>query len=222
MDENLSIEENYKKISRALPSRVNLLAVTKGRGVIQVEAVIRVGAKIIGENYVDEAEEKFRVIGRKAGWHLIGHLQSNKIKKAVPIFDMIETLDSLKLAELLNKECQRNRKIMPVLIEVNSAAEPQKYGLMPDRVADFLEAIRKFNNLKPMGLMTMGPAVDDPEEIRPFFKRTRQIFDRIAVDFPEKDDWIYLSMGMSNTYKIALEEGANIVRIGTAIFGPRQ
>jgi len=216
------IEENLKNILKELPVGVELVVAGKERSIQEVAAAVEAGAKIIGENYVKEAKEKFDAIGRKVRWHLIGHLQRNKAKHAVKIFDMIETLDSLELAQVLDKECKSLGKIMPVLIEVNSAAEPQKYGILPQGIKSFLEKILPFNNLKPMGLMTMGPFLDEIEKIRPFFKKTKELFDELKSDYGDKLEWRYLSMGMSDSYKIAIEEGANIVRIGTAIFGPRK
>lgn len=218
------IKSNVEKLLKELndlPGDIKLLAATKDRNTFQMNAALEAGVKIVGENYVNEAEEKFKVLGKKFEWHLIGHLQSNKVKEAVKIFDMIETLDSEKLARRLNEECKKSGKIMPVLIEVNSANEAQKHGLSPNRVEDFLKEILKFDNLKPMGLMTMGPFTSNSEEIRPFFRKTKEIFNKIKGDYSDKLPWIYLSMGMSDTYKIALEEGSNIIRIGTGIFGPR-
>ncbi|MBU2103024.1 MAG: YggS family pyridoxal phosphate-dependent enzyme [Candidatus Omnitrophota bacterium] len=215
------IFDTTKKIVSQLPSGVSLVAATKTRVVAEIEEAIAAGVAAIGENYVQEAQEKFSVIGNKVKWHLIGHLQKNKAKFAVKVFDMIETLDSVELAGALNKECKKINKIMPVLIEVNSACEPQKAGVLPDRVQDLLCGVACFGNIKVMGLMTMGPLMDEPEVMRPFFKKTKEIFDAIRADYPSNEEWKYLSMGMSDSYKIAIEEGANIVRVGTAIFGRR-
>ena len=176
---------------------------------------------IVGENYVKEAQEKFAVLSNKAKWHFIGHLQKNKVKSGVKIFDMIETLDSLALAEILDKECKKINKVMPVLIEVNSAGEPQKQGVLAEDVERLLDQVLQFANLKPMGLMTMGPWLDNPQELRPFFKKTKDLFDKIKGSYQGKLEWVYLSMGMSASYRVAIEEGANLVRIGTAIFGER-
>ncbi|MDP2922316.1 MAG: YggS family pyridoxal phosphate-dependent enzyme [Candidatus Omnitrophota bacterium] len=216
------IEDNLRKILAELPPGIELVVAAKARIALEIERAISAGAKIIGENYVKEAQEKISVIGSKAKWHLFGHLQKNKAKLAVKIFDMIETLDSEELAEALDKECKKINKIMPVLIEVNSASEVQKAGVLPDRVEYFVKEILRFENLKLQGLMTMGPLVDNPEEIRPFFRKTKEIFDKIKNIYGNSLDWKYLSMGMSDTYKIAIEEGANMVRIGTAIFGKRE
>ncbi len=138
------------------------------------------------------------------------------------LFDLFETLDSLELASVLDKECKKIDKLMPVLIEINSAAEPQKTGVLAQDSKEFLEKLLGFPNLKPMGLMTMGPWLDDPKDLRPYFKKTKQLFDEIGQDYGSRLSWQYLSMGMSSSWKIAIEEGANLVRIGTAIFGERK
>jgi pyridoxal phosphate enzyme (YggS family) len=216
------IKENVRKILEDLPKHIELVAATKERGVSEIKEAIEAGIKIIGENYVKEAEEKFKAIGNGVRWHLIGHLQKNKVKRAVKIFDMIETLDSVELAEILDKECRKINKIMPVLIEINSAKEPQKSGVFPENAESFVSDVMAFDNLKLMGLMTIGPLVGEPQIIRSFFKKTKEIFDNIEGLYGGKLEWKYLSMGMSDTYKIALEEGANIIRIGTTIFGPRK
>lgn len=215
------IKENLSKILTELSPDIKLVVATKARTISEIEEAILSGISIIGENYVKEAQDKFKIIGNKVDWHLLGHLQKNKAKIAVKIFNMIETLDSKELAETLDKECKKINKIMPVLIEVNSANEAQKSGVLPDKVKEFLKSILEFNNLKPQGLMTMGPLVDNPESLRPFFKKTKEVFDKIGGIYGSNLDWKYLSMGMSDSYRIAIEEGANMVRIGTAIFGKR-
>lgn len=216
------IENNVKKIIEELPQGVNLIAASKERDIHQIEKAILAGVRIVGENYVREAREKFEIIGRKVKWHFIGHLQKNKAKIAVEMFDMIESLDSLSLADALNRECGKVNKIMPVLIEVNSASEVQKYGVLPEDARKFLNEILNFKNLKPAGLMTMGPWIERAEDLRPYFKKTKDLFDSIKGSYGDKVGWDYLSMGMSGSYKVAIEEGSNMVRIGTAIFGERK
>ncbi|MEI8350602.1 MAG: YggS family pyridoxal phosphate-dependent enzyme [Candidatus Omnitrophota bacterium] len=215
------IKENIKNILQQLPVGVELVVAAKGRGIAEVEEVISSGANIIGENYVQEAAKKFAVIGRKARWHCIGHLQRNKVKLAVQIFDVIETLDSFELAVLLDNECKKINKIMSVLLEVNSGDEKQKNGITFEALDDFIAKVTPLSHIKAMGLMTMGPLVSNPEAMRPFFRKTKETFLKIKNGCSQPADWKYLSMGMSDTYRIAIEEGANIVRIGTAIFGPR-
>ncbi len=212
------IRERLRRILEGLPEGVEMVVATKGRGIEQVEEAILAGAKIIGENYVQEAEEKFKVIGKRVSWHLLGHLQKNKVKKAVKIFDMIETLDSLGLAEVLDKESRRINKLTPVLIEINSAKEPQKTGIFPEDLDDLVRKLLDFKNLSLEGLMTMGPLVKEPERTRPFFRATFVLFEKIKRTYPQLCRWRFLSMGMSDTYKIAIEERANLVRIGRAIF----
>ncbi|MCF7894610.1 MAG: YggS family pyridoxal phosphate-dependent enzyme, partial [Candidatus Omnitrophica bacterium] len=185
-----------------------------------IEKTIEAGVKIIGENYLKQAKLNYNIIGNKARWHFIGHLQKNKVRKAVKIFDMIETVDSLELAEIINKECKRINKVMPVLIEVNSASEPQKFGIVLEDVVKFKEELGQFSYLEVCGLMTMGPFLKDSQKLRPYFKQTKEIFDQI-YNKCQDSRWRYLSMGMSSSYKIAIDEGANMVRVGTAIFGPR-
>ena len=216
------IKENSQKILKELPKGIELVAAAKERSAAEVAEVLGAGVKIVGENYVKEAQEKFAVLGNKAKWHFIGHLQKNKVKKAVKIFDMIETLDTLALAEILDKECKEVGKTMPILIEVNSASESQKQGVLVENVEVLLGQILQFDNLKPMGLMTMGPWLDNPQELRPFFKKTKDLFDKIKGIYQGKLEWVYLSMGMSSSYRVAIEEGANLVRVGTALFGERK
>ena len=216
------IKDNAKKILEELPEGVELVAATKERSAAEISEALEAGVKIVGENYVNEAQEKFAALGNKVKWHFIGHLQKNKVKKGVKIFDMIETLDSLALAKILDEECKKINKVMPVLIEVNSANEPQKQGVLVEGVERLLDQILGFANLKPMGLMTMGPWLDNPQELRPFFKKTKDLFDKIKGNYQGKLELVYLSMGMSSSYRIAIEEGANLVRVGTALFGERR
>ena len=216
-----SITENVKKILQELPEGVKLVAAAKTRTAEEIEEAIRAGIEIIGENYVQEAEEAFKSVKEKAEWHFIGHLQKNKINKVIRIFDMVETVDSVELAKELDKRCGRIGRIMPVLIEVNSGKEPQKSGVMPEDVEKVIREIAVLKNIRILGLMTMGPRMGKAEEFRPYFKVTKGIFDRIKELNIPNVEMRYLSMGMSNSYKVAIEEGANIVRIGTKLFGER-
>ena len=215
------IEENINKILSELPEGVELVGAAKTRSPEEILEAIEAGLEIFGQNYVQEAERAFEVIGGKAKWHMIGHLQSNKAKKAVKIFDMIETVDSLKLAKAIDKACHNIEKVMPVLIEINSGEEPQKAGVMPEEVIPLIKDMSELKHIKIVGLMTMGPFSGDPEDARPYFQKTKRIFEEIKkMDLPGVE-MRYLSMGMSNSYKVALEEGASLVRIGTKIFGER-
>ncbi len=216
------IEENVKRIISELPAGVDLVAAAKTRTPDEIRRAVDAGIRIIGENYVQEAEEAFAALGRIARWHFIGHLQKNKVKKAVPIFDMIETVDSVKLAELIDRECAKLDKTMPVLIEVNSGREPQKSGVLPEEAERLIRDLSKISHIQVRGLMTMGPRFGDPELARPYFQETKRLFNRLSQLDLDNVEMRYLSMGMSNTYKIAIEEGANMVRIGTKIFGKRE
>lgn len=215
------IKENVRELLKELPPGVELVAAAKQQPPEKILAAIEAGIRIIGENYVQEAAEAFLVIGKKVQWSFIGHLQKNKVKKAMEIFDIIETVDSLELAAEINKRCAALGKIMPVLIEVNSGREPQKFGALPEEVEPLARAITGLPNLKLRGLMTMGPFEGDPEEARPYFRLTRQLFEQLkALNLPGAELNI-LSMGMTNSYRVAIEEGATRVRLGTRIFGPR-
>jgi len=216
------IEENLKEILAELPEGVELVGAGKTRTPQEILAGVDAGLKIIGENYVQEADKAFQVIGNRARWHMIGHLQSNKAKKAARIFDMIETVDSVKLARAIDKACDETGRTMQVLIEINSGEEPQKAGVMPAEALALVRDLQGFRNIRIMGLMTMGPPAGDPEASRPFFRRTREIFEKIKKMHLPGVEMRYLSMGMSNSYRVAVEEGANMVRIGTKLFGSRE
>jgi len=217
----MGIKENVQQLLNELPSGVELVAAAKDRTAEEVLQAVEAGIEIVGENYVQEAEKAYGVVGNRAKWHMIGHLQKNKVKKAVALFDMIETVDSVDLAREIDKRCAKIGKVMPVLVEVNSGREEQKSGVLPENAEPLIKEISSLPNIKVMGLMTMGPRFGNPEDSRPYFVITREIFDRIkALKLPNVE-MRYLSMGMTNSYHIALEEGANLVRIGTKIFGQR-
>jgi pyridoxal phosphate enzyme (YggS family) len=217
----VTIKQNVQHLLRELPDRVQLVAAAKTREPREILEAVTAGATIIGENYVQEAARAHEVVGNKAKWHFIGHLQKNKVKKAVEIFDMIETTDSIEIAREIDKRCAQIGKTMPVLIEINSGRENQKAGVFPENAEQLIAEMATLQNIRVMGLMTMGPRFGNPEDSRPYFVETRKIFDRIKkLNLPHVD-MKYLSMGMTNSYQIALEEGANIVRIGSQIFGER-
>lgn len=211
-----------KAILKELPPRVRLVAAAKARTPQEILRAVEAGVRTVGENYVQEARQARQVVGDRVKWHFIGHLQRNKVKKAVEIFDMIETVDSVRLAEEIDKRCARRGQIMPVLIEINSGREAQKYGVLPEDTEDFLIEISSFKNILIQGLMTMGPFAGDPEDARPYFVETRNLFKKMKALHLEGVEMKYLSMGMTNSYRVAVEEGANMVRIGTKIFGPRE
>jgi pyridoxal phosphate enzyme (YggS family) len=215
------IRDNVESILNELPPGVELVAAAKTRTPAEVLEAVDAGVKIIGMNYVQEAAAAFALVGRRAKWHFIGHLQKNKVKRAVEIFDVIETVDSADLAEEIYKRCRQADKVMPVLIEINSGREEQKFGVFPEKAAGLVEAISSLPGIKVAGLMTMGPFTGDPEDARPYFIETRKAFDEIKERNIPGADMKYLSMGMTNSYRVAIEEGANLVRIGTKIFGER-
>ncbi|MBN1146599.1 MAG: YggS family pyridoxal phosphate-dependent enzyme [Anaerolineales bacterium] len=215
------IREAVERILETIPSGVLLLAAAKTRSLEEVEAVISAGVTHIGYNYVQEGLPIIQAIGERATWHMIGHLQQNKAKITAKHFDMIETVDSWRLAQALERHCADLGKTMPVLIEINSGREANKTGVWPAEVNGLVQQISELKHIHVQGLMTMGPRFGDPEDSRPYYQATREAFERLsALDLPNVD-MRYLSMGMSNSYRIAIEEGANIIRIGSQIFGER-
>ncbi len=217
----MSIAENVRQILAELPAGVELVAAAKTRAPQEILEAVGAGIRIIGENYVQEAENAYRVIGNRAAWHFIGHLQRNKVKKAVAFFDMIETVDSIEIAGEIDKRCGEIGKVMPVLVEINSGREAPKAGVYPENTEKLIAAMAALPNIRVMGLMTMGTAAGGTEELRANFRETRRVFERLQpIDQPNLE-MKYLSMGMTDSYRIALEEGANIVRIGSKIFGAR-
>ncbi len=217
----MTIEQNVQRILSGLPNGIELVAAAKTRRPEEILEAVEAGVKIVGENYVQEAERAYKAIGNKAKWHLIGHLQKNKAKRAAKIFDMIETIDSVEIAKELDKRCAQIGKVMPVLVEINSGREEQKSGALPESAEQLIKEISSFQNIRVMGLMTMGPRSGNPEDSKPYFVETRKIFEKIRKLNLPNVEMKYLSMGMTNSYQIALEEGASMVRIGTRIFGER-
>jgi PLP dependent protein len=228
-----SLSENLAEVQRRIAKacervgrhsdEVKLVAVSKTHPAQAVREAIAVGCTVFGENKVQEAGDKIAEIGRNAAeWHLIGHLQSNKARKAVQLFDVIHSLDSVELAERLERVCkEENRSELKVFAQVDLAGEETKSGVAEDHLAAMVEFLQKCERLKFSGLMILPPYFDDPEAARPFFVRLREIRDRLASQgaFATADG--ELSMGMSHDFEVAIEEGATIVRVGTAIFGKR-
>ncbi len=214
------ISGNVARILAELPTGVSLVAAAKTRLPGEVLEAVAAGVTAIGENYIQEAERVRGAVGEgRACWHLIGHLQRNKVARAVRVFDVIETVDSTVIAAAIDDACSRIGKVMPVLVEVNSGREPGKFGVLPEAVIDLVGEVSSFPGIEVVGLMTMGPA--DLTVVRPGFTETRRLFDEIAALQLPQVTMELLSMGMSASYRIAIEEGANLVRIGTAIFGER-
>jgi len=222
---NTTVTDNFKCLRASIPPEVELVTAAKTRTPDEVHEIIAAGARVIGENYVQEAERIQAALGRTARevrWHMIGHLQRNKVRSAVELFDMIETVDSDRLAREIDRRCRPLGKIMPILVEINSGREPQKTGVMPEEAVDLVREISSLEHIRVTGLMTMGPRFGDPEDSRPYFQVTRKLFEQIRSLSLSRVDCRHLSMGMTNSYRIAIEEGSTMVRVGTAIFGPRE
>ncbi len=216
-----NIRDNVHRILDELGPNVKLVAAVKGRTAAEVEEAIQAGVTVIGHNYVQEAEAMRAQVGEEAEWHMIGHLQRNKAKTAVAIFDMIETLDSARLARALDRRGAAIDAVIPALIEVNSGRESSKTGVLPQGLDELVRVVSELENVQIEGLMTMGPRFGDPEDSRPYFRITRESFERLAGDAPAGVRMRVLSMGMSNSWRQAVQEGSNMVRIGTEIFGAR-
>ena len=217
------IKQNIARLLAELPEGVELVAAAKTRTPEDVLEAVQAGIKIIGENYVQEARMAYELVGNKAKWHFIGTLQKHNVRrKVVEMFDMIETIDSLGIATEVNTRCAQIGKVMPVLIEINSGREPQKSGVFPENTEHLMREISSLANVKIMGLLTMGPRFGNPEDARPYFVETRKIFESTRIAELFNVDMRYLSMGMSNSYQVAIDEGANMVRIGTQLFGDRK
>jgi pyridoxal phosphate enzyme (YggS family) len=198
------------------------VAVSKTVAAERVHSAIAAGVTILGENYIQEARDKFNALyDQGAAWHFIGHLQSNKAKYAVRIFDLIHSVDSLKLATALNKEAAKRGKVQEVLIQVNLSGETTKSGISADGVAPLLEDVAELDHIRIRGLMTMPPFFDDPQRARPFFEELAALRDRLGRNPTANADLVELSMGMTGDFEVAIKAGATLVRVGTAIFGER-
>ena len=217
-----SITERAKRILATVPEGVLVVAAAKTRTPEEVAAAIEAGVRAVGHNYVQEAERMVEALGRPAAWHMIGHVQRNKAKKVAALFDVVETLDSMRLADALERHCAAMDKVLPVLIEINSGREASKTGVPPEKVGPLAEHVSRLPHLRLQGLMTMGPRFGNPEDARSYFVQTRETFERLAQANIPNVEMRCLSMGMSNSYRVALEEGANVVRLGTILFGERE
>jgi pyridoxal phosphate enzyme (YggS family) len=223
------IEENLLRVmeriekaaqkARRNPNEIRLVAVSKTVEAARIKEAIEAGVSILGENYIQEAQKKIEEIGRPVSWHFIGHLQSNKAKYAIRLFDMVHSLDSIPLAEELNRRAEQADRVIKVLVEVNLSKEATKFGTDEEMVLNLAKRVQNLNHLSFEGLMTMPPYFDSPEMSRPYYIALRELKQRmVKAGIPMKE----LSMGMSNDFEIAIEEGATYVRVGTAIFGPRE
>ena len=223
----MNITENYQRLRRDIPEHVTIVLAAKTRTPDDVLEVIAASATDIGENYVQEAETMQQALGdaaRSVRWHMIGALQTNKINKALPLFDVFQTIDSLEKAQAFETRAARFGRVWPVYLEVNIAAETSKAGMPPEyaQIEQLARHMAQFEHLRVEGIMTMGMFTPEPEDSRPYFRAARQMFDRLgALDLPNVT-MKTLSMGMSDSYQVAIEEGANMVRLGTIVFGARQ
>jgi pyridoxal phosphate enzyme (YggS family) len=222
-----TIAENLKDVTRRIArsceksgrpaDAVKLVCVTKEADLAEIEEVLALGVKDIGENRVQNALAKYMAIDGRAVWHLIGHLQTNKVSHVVRIFSLIHSVDSLRLVEAIDREAKKISKVQNVLIQVNTSGEASKFGMLPDEVRPFFEKAALYANINIAGLMTMAPEVEDPEEARPCFRRLRELRDELQSHQPSTISY-QLSMGMSNDFEVAVEEGSSLVRVGRAIF----
>ncbi|PIU83214.1 MAG: YggS family pyridoxal phosphate-dependent enzyme [Elusimicrobia bacterium CG06_land_8_20_14_3_00_38_11] len=214
------IEKAKNKVG--LKKDIKLVAVTKTVPIDKIIEAIGRGITIIGENRIQEAEKKFREFPEtvKVEKHLIGHLQTNKVKKAVELFDLIQSVDSIYLLEEINRQAEKIKKIQECFIEIKVSQEKTKYGLNPTELEGFMVKAEELKNIKITGLMAIAPYFENPELVRPYFHRAKEIFEQVRSHFLiPASDFPILSMGMTGDFEIAIEEGSNMVRIGTGIFG---
>ncbi len=225
LEENLkTVEEKIKEACTAAGrdrDEVTLIAVSKTKPVDTLKEAYDLGIRIFGENKVQELVDKYDALPKDIHWHMIGHLQRNKVKYIIDKVDLIHSVDSIRLAEAIEKEAAKRGLIVNILIEVNVAGEESKFGLAPEQVDSFIESVAQFKHIQVKGLMTIAPFVENPEENRPVFARLK----KLSVDIRKKNvdnvNVSILSMGMTNDYQTAIEEGATMVRVGTGIFGER-
>lgn len=214
------IEAAKRRAGRS--DEVEIVAVTKTHPAAVIEAMLWLGVRRIGENRVQELEQKVREVGRDgAEWHLIGHLQRNKVRKALPLFDLIHSIDSVRLAQELSKEAERAGVEVKGLVQVNASGEESKHGFSVDEAVDAVGEIVALPGLRIQGLMTMAPFTSDEATLRSTFASARRLFERCASEVAGFEP-VHLSMGMSNDFEIAVEEGATLVRLGTILFGERE
>ena len=216
------IRENVERLLIEIPPSVAIVAACKTRSITEVNAAFEAGLRHFGHNYVQEAQAMHAQSTFKAEWHLIGHLQRNKAEDAVQLFNRIDSVDSIRLVQELEKNCVKYEKVIPVLIEVNSGREENKSGALAENIEELAAFISHQPHLHLEGLMTMGPRSGDPQESRPYFVETRRLFEHLASLNLANTSMRYLSMGMSNSYQVAIQEGATMIRLGTVIFGERK
>ncbi len=225
----VNIKENLQRVQERIaqaackvgrsPEEITLVVVSKKQSLEKIRQAADAGASVFGENYVQEAQEKIPLLGSPAEWHLIGHLQSNKVKFVVPLFTMIHTVDSLDLARVISQRAGMEGKIQQILIQVNVAEEESKSGTSQDAALELAGKVSELPHISLEGLMTVPPFLDDPDQVRPYFVRLRDLRDKLNRYLPAP--LRHLSMGMSHDFEVAIEESATLVRVGSAIFGPR-
>jgi len=224
------IAENLKSVRQRIakcceksernPGDVTLICVTKEASIDEAGEILSLGARDLGENRVRELAAKQQVLGDRAAWHLVGHLQTNKVRDAVKIASLIHSVDSARLAKEIDKEASKVKKVQDILIQVNTSGERSKFGVSPEGVIGLLKEVVLYHNINIKGLMTIAPEVDNPELARPFFRALRELRDKIINWQLATGNW-QLSMGMTNDFEVAIEEGSTMVRVGRAIFGDK-
>ncbi len=218
--------ENIRTVARRCgredPSSIRLLAASKSQGIAEIRAAAEAGIRLFGENYVQEAKSKTSAIDQKVEWHMIGHLQRNKVKAALDLFSLIQSLDSVELARELDKEGKKRGRMVRTFVEVNLGGEESKSGIDKDKVASLLREVENLSHLNVEGLMTIPPFREEPEAMRPYFREFKELQTELKGLKIPNVDLKELSMGMTHDYPIAIEEGATLVRVGTAIFGARR
>lgn len=224
LDNFKEVEENIREACERVgrdPDEVTLIAVSKTKPVEMLQEAYDFGTRIFGENKVQEIVEKYEALPKDIHWHMIGHLQRNKVKYIIDKVELIHSVDSVRLAETIEKEAAKKGLTARILLEVNVAEEESKFGLKVDEVEDVIEKISEFSHIKVCGLMTIAPFVENPEENRPYFQRLRKLSVDIGAKKVDNVTMSILSMGMTNDYEVAVEEGATMVRVGTGLFGAR-
>lgn len=215
------IARRCEEVLRRLPPQVTLVVAAKGRSPEEIRAAIQAGIHHVGENYVQEAEGKRRAVPEPATWHMIGRLQRNKARRALEVFDWLQTLDSLSLADRLERLLAQQDRVLPVLIQVNIGREPQKAGVLPEKLPEFARGLAELPHLAVRGLMAIPPVPERPEDSRPHFRAMRRLFQALQAEGIPGVKMEVLSMGMSADWEVAIEEGATMIRLGTLLFGPR-
>ena len=223
-----NIDDILKRVGNACkkagrnPGDITVVAVSKTVDYQRAKEAVEAGINNLGENRVQELVKKYEDMkDTDAKWHMIGHLQKNKVKYIIDKTVLIHSVESLELAEEINKRAEKNNLIADILIELNIGEEESKFGITEERVYDFINSMDKFDNIRVLGLMTVAPFCENPEDVRWVFKKMKNIYDKVSTMKLQNVQMKYLSMGMTNDFEIAIEEGSNIIRIGTAIFGAR-